>query len=291
MKNITNNIFIIATITCALFISATQPKPKPKPAEKKIETKSAPVLSTKNQYVEIETVYGNMVLKLYNETPLHRDNFISLIKNGFYDSLIFHRVIKNFMIQGGDPVSKYAPEGTPIGGGEVGYRIPEEMYPTLIHKRGALAAARDNNPEKASSGCQFYIVDGKKYNGIDLENLRNGMNYNMKNKLLQDIMATDSVKNKVDDYVARGDKNGLHAYILSLQPRVDEIYNTMEIKFTPFQKSVYTSIGGAPNLDMNYTVFGELVEGFNVLDSIASVKTGAMDRPLKDVRMKIKLLK
>ena len=112
-------------------------------------------------YVQITTDFGTMKVKLYNETPLHRDNFVKLVSEGFYDSLLFHRVIKGFMIQGGDPQSKNAAAGQMLGSGDVGYRIPAEFNDSLYHKKGVLAAARDNNPEKASSGCQFYIVQGK----------------------------------------------------------------------------------------------------------------------------------
>lgn len=195
----------------------------------------------KSTYVLIETSYGNMTVKLYNETPLHRDNFVKLVKEGFYDSLLFHRVIRNFMIQGGDPASKYAPAGTMLGNGNVGYTIPAEFRPNLVHKKGALAAARtgDNvNPEKRSSGCQFYIVQGNVWN--------------------------------------EGSFN-------AMQQQTGK-------QFTPAQKNIYTTIGGTPFLDADYTVFGEVVEGLDVIDKIAAVQCDRADRPVQDVRMKMTLI-
>jgi cyclophilin family peptidyl-prolyl cis-trans isomerase len=128
----------------------------------------------KNQYVRIKTSYGQVIIRLYNETPKHRDNFIKLTKKGFYNGTLFHRVIQNFMIQGGDPDSKKAKAGTELGNGDVGYTVPAEFSDTLFHKKGVLAAARDDNPTKASSGCQFYIVEGKRYTNEDLDKLEQG---------------------------------------------------------------------------------------------------------------------
>lgn len=293
MKSHIFKITIISAITGLLFISASQPKPKAKHAQsiKPIPTtQPKPLPVQKERLVEISTVYGKMVFKLFNETVLHRDNFIDLVKTGFYDSLLFHRVIPNFTVQGGDPLSKDAPANTPLGYGNIGYTIPGEFYSHLIHRRGALAAVRDNGPEKSSSGCQFYIVQGKVHSENEMANMQSSINYNRKTKLLEDVMKADSVKTKVDDYVVRGDKEGLHSYVLGLQKDIDAIYNKREFKFTPFQKSVYTKTGGAPNLDMEYTVFGQLIEGYDVLDSLSSVKTGANDRPLRDLRMTIKML-
>lgn len=190
-------------------------------------------------YVLIETQYGNMTAKLYNETPQHRDNFVKLVKEGFYDDLLFHRVIKNFMIQGGDPNSKTAQPGQMLGDGNLGYLIPAEFVKGLFHKKGALAAARTNNPEKASSSCQFYIVQGNVWNDQGLEMMKNRFNK----------------------------------------------------EFSPEQIEAYKTIGGTPHLDDDYTVFGEVVEGLDVIDRIAAVTTGPADRPLEDVKMKISILK
>lgn len=192
----------------------------------------------KRSTIEVTTDYGIMKIMLYNETPLHRDNMLKLVQQHFYDSLMFHRVIKDFMIQGGDPESKHAQPGQMLGSGSApGDRIPAEFKPELFHKKGVLAAARDNNPEKASSNCQFYIVQGKKY--------------------------TDDELNQMEQRTG--------------------------VKYTPEQREAYKTIGGTPFLDQNYTVYGEVYEGLNVLDSIAAVKTDSRDRPLKDVRMFMKV--
>jgi cyclophilin family peptidyl-prolyl cis-trans isomerase len=204
-----------------------------------------PTTQTKEQLIEITTNYGTMVAKLYNATPLHRDNFIAKTKVGFYDSLLFHRVIKEFMIQGGDPTSKYATDTSFVGGGAAtGERIPAEFNNKLIHKKGALAAARDGNPAKASSNCQFYIVQGKKYDAASLNT----------------------------------------AY----ESRVKQA--NPSFKFTPTFKEVYERIGGTPQLDQNYTIFGEVISGMQVIDAIANVPTKPGDKPIEPVRMKIRLL-
>ncbi len=195
----------------------------------------------RNRKVKVITEYGTMVIRLHDQTPLHRDNFIKLVKRHFYDSLLFHRVIKNFMIQGGDPDSKRATAGGQLGNGGVGYTIPAEFRLDLYHKKGVLAAAREDNPAKASDGCQFYIVQGKKFTDGQLDTLE--------------------------------------------QTRLGGR------KLPVDQREVYKSIGGSPHLDQNYTVFGEVIKGLYVVDSIAGVKTDGNNRPLQDVRMKIRLKK
>jgi peptidyl-prolyl cis-trans isomerase B (cyclophilin B) len=181
----------------------------------------------------IHTDYGDMKGFLYNETPQHRDNFVKLVKQGFYNGTLFHRVIPGFMIQGGDPDSKTAKPGQQLGAGDAGYTVPAEFNPALIHKKGALAAARqgDNvNPKKASSGCQFYIVEGQKHPA-----------------------------------------------------------SSLPAKYTAEQKKIYETIGGTPQLDGGYTVYGEITEGLDVIDKIANVDRDQSDRPRKDIKMTIKL--
>jgi peptidyl-prolyl cis-trans isomerase B (cyclophilin B) len=204
-------------------------------AQKKKKSMEKAVTDT---LIEITTDYGTMKLKLYKETPLHRANFMKLVSEGFYDSLLFHRVIKGFMIQGGDPDSKNATPGKMLGSGDVGYKIPAELIDTLYHKKGVLAAARDGNPEKASSGCQFYIVQGKPMTEAEITQAEQRLGFTMSEK----------------------------------------------------QKSDYMTVGGSPWLDRNYTVFGEIVEGLDVIDKIAAVKTLPGDRPETDVRMTVKLI-
>ncbi|TWR29883.1 peptidylprolyl isomerase [Mucilaginibacter pallidiroseus] len=197
----------------------------------------------KNQYVRIKTAYGSCIIRLYNETPKHRDNFIKLTKEGFYNGTLFHRVIQNFMIQGGDPDSKDTTKnkaGAELGNGDVKYTIPAEFRDSLFHKRGVLAAAREDNPAKASSGCQFYIVEGRRFTPGKLDTVEN----------------------------------------TRLKGR----------KIPPSQRLVYTTIGGAPHLDQNYTVYGEVVSGIDMVDLIAAVKKDAKDRPISNVAMTVELL-
>ena len=192
--------------------------------------------SDDHTYAAIETEYGTMVVQLYNTTPKHRDNFIKLAEEGFYDDLLFHRVITGFMIQGGDPDSKGADSNKPLGFGGPGYEIDAEIGE--IHMKGALAAAHNGNPEKRSSGSQFYIVQGRSWD--------------------------DNFLDKME-----ADKG---------------------IQYTPAQRIVYKEMGGTPSLDGDYTVFGMVVEGMEVIDQIAQVNTGRANRPVNDVKMKVRIL-
>jgi cyclophilin family peptidyl-prolyl cis-trans isomerase len=213
------------------------------PEENAAIKKYAKLIDTKDSryHVLIVTTMGDMVVKLYNETPLHRDNFVSKVRSGFYDSLLFHRVINNFMIQGGDPLSKHAKPEEALGNGSApGDRIAAEFRTdqNIYHKRGVLAAARDGNPEKASSNCQFYIVQRKVWRPSQLDST---------------IVKRNLILNET-------------------------------------QKKIYTTLGGTPHLDGGYTVYGELEQGFDMLDKIAATKTNKSDRPETDVRMKMFLL-
>ncbi len=190
-------------------------------------------------YVMIETEYGNMKVELYDSTPLHKENFIKLTKDGFYNDLLFHRVIKGFMVQGGDPQSKDAPAGQNLGSGGPGYKIDAEIG--APHFKGTLAAARQGagNPDKQSSGSQFYLVQGQTYTAAQLK--------------------------------GTAQSKGI-------------TYNEDQIK-------KYGTLGGTPQLDMEYTVFGEVVEGLDVVDKIAAVQTAPGDRPIEDVKMTVRMLK
>ncbi len=194
--------------------------------------------------VELLTTKGPIVVRLYDATPLHRDNFLRLVKTKYYDSVLFHRVISKFMVQAGDPNSKRATAGQALGNGGPEYKVPAEFRPELFHKKGALAAARDGNPEKASSGSQFYLVQGRKFTDAGL----------------------DSV----------------------------ETFRLQGRKLPAAHREVYKTLGGVPHLDQNYTVYGEIVKGIDVVDSIAATPTSRTppDRPLTDVRIiKAKLVK
>ena len=194
----------------------------------------------KHHYVAIQTNKGECLLMLYNETPKHRDNFVKLVKEGYYDELLFHRVIENFMVQGGDPDSRYAAQKQALGSGGPDYKIPAEIQDSLIHKKGTIGAARDNNPAKQSSASQFYLVQGRVFSPAALDSL--------------------------------------------------ETFRLNGKKLTAQQREAYTTVGGVPHLDGNYTVFGELLNGVETIDQIAVVETDERDRPLEDVRMSMQLL-
>jgi len=194
----------------------------------------------KHQYIRIKTDKGECIIQLYNETPKHRDNFIKLTKSKVLNGTLFHRIIKDFMIQGGDPDSKKAIAGAELGNGTVGYTIPAEFRDSLFHKKGALGAARDDNPGKESSGSQFYIVQGKKF--------------------------TDEQLNTLEE-------------------------KRLKFKLPEWQREIYKTLGGSPHLDRNYTVFGEVVKGLEMVDAIAVMERDAKDRPLVDISMTITLLK
>ena len=238
--------------------------------------------------VKIETTLGDIKVKLYNETPKHRDNFIKLAEDGVYEGTLFHRVIKDFMIQAGDPDSKNAPKGKMLGAGDVGYTIPAEfVYPKYFHKRGALSAARqgDNvNPKKESSGCQFYIVTGKVYNDSTLLNMEKQMNENKLTTLFNAL----AQKHMKEIYKMRKENNEEGLY--DLQEKLfaqaqEEVAKQPEFRFTKEQVEAYTTVGGTPHLDGEYTVFGEVVEGMDIVDKIQNVKTDRNDRPEEDVKI------
>lgn len=239
--------------------------------------------------VKIETNYGDIVVKLYDETAQHRDNFIKLVEQGTYEGTLFHRVIKDFMIQAGDPESKNAAKGKMLGSGDVGYTVPAEfVYPQYFHKRGVLAAAREGdntNPQRASSGCQFYIVTGRVFNDstlLSMEQQRNQQRLNVAfNALAQKRMKEIYKLRKA------GDQEALMDLQDSLIAQAEaEVAKQPEFKFTPEQVKAYTTIGGTPHLDGEYTVFGEVLEGMEVVDQIQKVKTDRNDRPEEDVVIK-----
>lgn len=237
--------------------------------------------------VKIETTMGDITVKLYDETPKHKENFIKLVKEGVYDSTLFHRVIKNFMIQAGDPTSKTASATDTLGSGDVGYTIPAEFNPKFFHKRGVLAAARqgdDVNPNKESSGCQFYIVTGRKFSEAQMINMENQMNEARFDTVFQALAR----KHMKEIYKMRkaNDMEGLMELQDSLENQArKEVAKEPALKFTPEQIKAYTTVGGAPHLDGNYTVFGEVVDGMNVVAEIETAKTNRQDRPTQDIRI------
>lgn len=241
----------------------------------------------KRTLVKLETTMGNITVALYNETPKHRDNFIKLVKEGVYDSTLFHRVIKQFMIQAGDPDSKNASDTAMLGSGDVGYTIPAEFNPKFFHKKGVLAAARqgdDVNPEKASSGYQFYIVTGRKFTEPQLLGMENKIN-EQREEALFDSLARQHMK-EIYKMRKAGDNAGLLELQDTLEAQARELADKEEkFRFTPEQIKAYSTIGGAPHLDGSYTVFGEVTEGMEVVDNIEIAKTNRADRPIENIRI------
>jgi cyclophilin family peptidyl-prolyl cis-trans isomerase len=246
--------------------------------------------------VKITTKYGEITIELYNETPKHRDNFIKLTKEKFFDGILFHRVIKEFMIQGGDPDSKGAVEGARLGNGGPGYQIPAEFVDGLFHKKGALAAAREGdqvNPEKKSSGSQFYIVQGKVWNEQTLQQMETKFEQKqimqLMNTYFQDPANAETL-NKVKTLQQQEKFDEVNDLYLEVQNIVKASEAYKPFKFTEAQVKAYTTVGGTPHLDGAYTVFGQVIDGFEVIDSIALQATDKYDRPLEDIDMKIEIV-
>ena len=241
----------------------------------------------KRTQVKIETTMGDIVVELYNETPKHRDNFIKLAKEGMYDSTLFHRVIRNFMIQAGDPDSKTAADTAQLGGGDVGYTVPAEFVPKFFHKKGALAAARmgdDVNPERASSGCQFYIVTGRKFREAQLLDMAAQKNNNRVEEIFNELAR----KHMKEIYKLRkaGNDDALYELQDSLEAQAYALAKEEEpFMFSAEQLAAYSTIGGAPHLDGAYTVFGQVLEGMETVEKIELTKTGKADRPVENVRI------
>lgn len=237
--------------------------------------------------VKITTSLGDIVVRLYDDTPLHRDNFIKLSTEGYYDGCLMHRVIRDFMIQGGDPESKKAEPGAQYGTGGPGYTIEAEIIPSLIHKRGALAAARQGdevNPERRSSGSQFYIVWGQVYNQGQLGQLAKQMDMQVQQGIFNRLVSEH--RDQIMQLRRDRNRDGLMALQSELEAKVREEFQSMPNKgLSDAQKEAYTTVGGTPHLDGQYTVFGEVEEGLDVVEKIQSVKTLRGDRPCEDVKI------
>lgn len=237
--------------------------------------------------VKISTTLGDITVRLYDETPKHRDNFLKLAKENFYDGTLFHRVIKAFMIQGGDPESKDAPAGKMLGTGGPGYNIDAEILPQFCHKRGALAAARQGdevNPERKSSGSQFYIVWGQTYNKGQMAQLNRQMQMQYEQQVFNGLVA----EHRKDILDMR--KNRDQAGLMALQEELIAQTKAFVLEkpapgLTPEQQEIYSTIGGTPHLDGQYTVFGEVTEGLDIVEKIQGVETLRGDRPKEDVKI------
>jgi peptidyl-prolyl cis-trans isomerase B (cyclophilin B) len=246
--------------------------------------------------VTIKTSFGDMKAVLYDETPLHKENFIKLVEKKYFDSLLFHRVIQGFMIQGGDPDSKKAQAGQHLGSGGPGYTVPAEINAKFFHERGALSAARlgdAQNPKKESSGSQFYVVQGTVLRQEDLDGLKinqqalmTGLGQMFQSK--QHPALFDSL----NQLYTSGDMQAYQTKLFQLAPRVEKITGLkVSREVSPGAAQVYTTVGGAPHLDGDYTVFGKVIKGLEVIDKIAAVQKDQGDRPLEDIRMTVTLEK
>lgn len=236
-----------------------------------------------NQIVSLETNFGTIKVELYNDTPIHRDNFIRIAQDGILDSVLFHRVIKNFMIQGGDPSSKHAPQGSLLGEGDLGYKLPAEfIYPKHFHKRGVVAAARESdeiNPTRSSSASQFYIVTGKTFAKEELTSVVNRKNQMIRNFRFQQLMEQN--KELLHAMSTIGDTSGIN----NLYKRLKQNANDTMFIFPHHHKVTYETIGGSPHLDGEYTIFGEVIDGMEVVDSIQNSPVDLNNRPINDVRI------
>jgi len=243
--------------------------------------------NSKMTKVKLETTMGDIVVELYNETPQHRDNFVKLVQEGYYDGVLFHRVIKDFMIQTGDGNSKTAGPDATLGDGDPGYTIPAEfVYPKYFHKRGALAAARTGdqvNPERRSSGSQFYIVTGKIYSSDELKMMTQRLATVKKQDIFRRLVNENHAQ--IETLQRNQDNEGLNELQNRLIQQTEAEAAQSPFSLTDEQIDAYTSVGGTPHLDGQYTVFGQVIEGMDVVDKIQNAQTGRMDRPVSDIKI------
>ncbi|MDE6653032.1 MAG: peptidylprolyl isomerase [Muribaculaceae bacterium] len=237
--------------------------------------------------VEVATTAGNFTILLYGDTPGHRDNFLKNVADSVYDGVLFHRVIKDFMVQAGDPESKNAPADKRLGSGQVGQPIPAEIvFPKHFHKRGALAAARTGdqvNPERKSSSSQFYIVTGQTYSDAQLDQMDQRLKYSLGQQHFNELARAHEAE--IRKMQAERDTAGLRALQAQLGEQTDTWLSTQNVGMTPEMREAYKKIGGTPHLDNEYTVYGEVISGMDVIDRIQKSPTGAADRPVEDIKI------
>ena len=267
MKNLFYAFVALAAVACS--------SEKPKEAPQEIA----------NSRIKLITTKGDIVIELYNETPQHRDNFVKIVEEGVLDSLLFHRVIETFMIQGGDPDSKLAGSDDTLGNGGLAYTIPAEFHPDLFHKKGALGAARDNNPEKASSSTQFYIVQGRVLNDSLIDMNQGRINGWLAESFLRKDSSYMPYFDSMNIAMKNSDRDTYRRIANFFKKEAEQIEEFESYEIPEAHRQVYRTLGGTPHLDQNYTVFGEVVSGIEVVDSIAAVATNPLDRPIQDVRI------
>lgn len=281
MNSIIRNIAVAAMMLPAAAFAFS-------PTAMNTPSQSTPVQAPREDVVvEMNTTMGPVKLLLYGDTPRHMENFVKLASEGFYDGLLFHRVINDFMIQGGDPDSRNAAAGAHLGGGDVPYQIDAEfVYPRHFHKRGAIAAARQGdavNPDKKSSGSQFYIVTGKSYTPAQLDQMEQRLRFTRQKEIFDSL-----ARQQRDTIMAMRrdrDQAGLNRLQEELVAKSAAMVKEENVGFSPEQREAYTTVGGTPHLDGAYTVYGEVLEGMDVVDAIQKVETGEGDRPVEDVRI------
>ena len=260
-----------------------------KPSETKTEeTQEKPMENTTDKYVEIKTTEGDITVQLFGDTPRHQANFLKLVKDSLYNGTLFHRVIKDFMIQAGDPDSRTAKPGQQLGAGDLGYTLEAEIdYPHHFHQRGALAAARQGdqvNPQKRSSGSQFYIVTGQKYGDADIAQL--GQAKLQQEKQAELMKLAQPYMQQIMLMQQQGDFQGLQKLEQELMAQVESKFAGRKADALPEAVAkAYTTVGGAPHLDGEYTVFGQVVKGMDVVDKIEKAETDGADRPTQDIKI------
>ena len=271
MKNFIRSSVLLLTVAV---LNSCAEKPK----------KEAPAEETSTR-VEMTTTKGVLLIDLYNDTPLHRDNFVKLAKEKRFDSLLFHRVIAEFMVQSGDPDSKNAKPGDSLGEGDLDYMVDAEINAMRFHKKGALAAARDGNLKRASSAMQFYFVQGRVFNDSLLDYSEERINTWLAEHHYKNDPANSELVNsllKAEDVENEELQDSLNDTISSL---AKSYINFDRYSIPEDHREVYRTLGGTPHLDQNYTVFGEVISGLEVIDSIAAMQTGTLDRPVEDARV------
>jgi len=252
----------------------------------------------KDTLVNISTPHGDIVVRLFDSTVKHKENFMKLAETGYFNGTLFHRVIEKFMIQGGDPTSRNAKPGVLLGDGDTNYTIPFEYVPAYLHKRGAFAAARENddeNPLKASSASQFYIVQGKVFTNDELDAVELKVERRTKQYIMMDLLKREGKEDELKAFrrmVDQRDTTNIRLTIEKYRNAVEAQYlRTKPFRITEEQRRVYTTVGGTPHLDGAYTVFGEVISGMEIVDQIAAVKTDTNDRPVKDIPMSVKIVR
>ncbi len=287
MKKKRNLLFIIVTLATILVAGAITLKKTSRKMNKTENAAAAAQTAGGDALVLLETSEGNIKVRLFGDTPKHRDNFLKLVKEGYYNGVLFHRVINEFMVQTGDPDSKNAPAGKALGAGGPDYTLEAEIvYPKHYHKRGALAAARQGdqvNPERRSSGSQFYIVTGKAYNDSTLKQMERQLQMMQKQQIFNEL--TKQHKDSIMAMRRNRDQAGLQKLQDELVAITEQKAAENPAALTSEQREVYATQGGTPHLDNQYTVFGEVVEGMDVVDKIEKAETDGRDRPVSDIRI------